>query len=71
MDGLDDARHQIYKRRYPYRRVLALLKIIEENETRASYYREEAFFMPLIMKNGRKRQKRLLGRATHWGRFWK
>ena len=44
MDGLDDARHQIYKRRYPYRRVLALLKIIEENETRASYYREGSLF---------------------------
>lgn len=44
MDGLDDARHQIYKRRYPHRSVLALLKIIEENETRASYYREGSLF---------------------------
>ena len=44
MDGLDDARHQIYKRRYPHRSVLALLKIIEENETRASYYKEGSLF---------------------------
>lgn len=44
MDGLDDARHQIYKRRYPHKSVLALLKIIEENETRASYYKEGSLF---------------------------
>ena len=44
MDGLDDARHQIYKRRYPHKSVLALLKIIEENETRASYYKKGSLF---------------------------
>ena len=32
MDDLDEVRHQIYKRRYPYKSVLALLKIIEENK---------------------------------------
>lgn len=44
MADLDDARHQIYKRRYPHKSVLALLKIIEENETRASYYRQGSTF---------------------------
>ncbi len=44
MDGLDDARHQIYKRRYPHKNILALLKTIEENKTRASYYKEGSLF---------------------------
>ena len=44
MNDLDEARHQIYKRRYPYKSALALLKIIEENETRASYYRQGSIF---------------------------
>ena len=44
MGGLDEARHQIYKRRYPHKSALALLKIIEENEIRASYYREGSLF---------------------------
>ena len=44
MNDLDEARHQIYKRRYPHKSVLALLKIIEENETRASYYRQGSLF---------------------------
>ncbi|MDE7251109.1 MAG: relaxase/mobilization nuclease domain-containing protein [Lachnospiraceae bacterium] len=44
MDALDEQRHQIYKRRYPYKPALALLKIIEENEIRASYYKEGSTF---------------------------
>ena len=44
MEALDEARHQIYKRRYPHKPALALLKIIEENEMRASYYREGSLF---------------------------
>ncbi len=44
MDALDEQRHQIYKRRYPYKPTLALLKIIEENEMRASYYKEGSIF---------------------------
>jgi hypothetical protein len=44
MDDLDEARHQIYKKRYPHKPALALLKIIEENEIRASYYREGSTF---------------------------
>ena len=44
MGDLDEARHQIYKRRYPYTSALALLKIIEENEIRASYYRQGSNF---------------------------
>ena len=44
MDDLDEARHQIYKRRYPHKSALALLKIIEENEIRASYYRQGSTF---------------------------
>ena len=44
MDDLDEARHQIYKRRYPYKNALALLKIIEENEIRASYYKQGSTF---------------------------
>ena len=44
MDALSEKRHQIYKRRYPYKPALALLKIIEENETRASYYKEGSLF---------------------------
>ena len=44
MDGLDEARHQIYKRRYPYKQALALFKIIEENEIRASYYKQGSTF---------------------------
>lgn len=44
MKNLDEERHQIYKWRYPYKPALALLKIIEENETRASYYREGSIF---------------------------
>ncbi len=44
MDDLDDARHQIYKRRYPHKPALALLKIIEENEIRASYYKKGSLF---------------------------
>ena len=43
-DDLDEARHQIYKRRYPYKSALALFKIIEENEIRASYYRQGSTF---------------------------
>ncbi len=42
--NLDEERHQIYKRRYPHKPVLALLKIIEENDTRASYYKEGSIF---------------------------
>ncbi len=44
MGNLDEARHQIYKRRYPHKRALALLKIIEENEIRASYYKQGSTF---------------------------
>ena len=44
MGGLDEARHQIYKRRYPYKSAFALLKTIEENEIRASYYRQGSLF---------------------------
>ncbi len=44
MDSLDEQRHQIYKRRYPHKSALALLKIIEENETRASYYKKGSTF---------------------------
>lgn len=44
MDSLDEQRHQIYKRRYPHKSALALLKIIEENEIRASYYKEGSTF---------------------------
>lgn len=44
MTALDEQRHQIYKRRYPYKPALALLKIIEENEIRASYYKEGSLF---------------------------
>ena len=44
MDALDEERHQIYKKRYPYKPALALLKIIEENEIRASYYKEGSTF---------------------------
>lgn len=42
--NLDEERHQIYKWRYPHKPALALLKTIEENETRASYYREGSIF---------------------------
>lgn len=42
--NLDEERHQIYKWRYPYKPALALLKTIEENETRASYYKEGSIF---------------------------
>ena len=44
MGDLDEARHQIYKQRYPHKSALALLKIIEENETRASYYKQGSLF---------------------------
>ncbi len=44
IDALDEERHRIYKRRYPHKPALALLKIIEENETRASYYKEGSIF---------------------------
>lgn len=44
MDDLDEARHKIYKKRYPYKPALALLKIIEENEIRASYYKQGSLF---------------------------
>ena len=44
MGDLDEARHQIYKRRYPHKSALALLKIIEENEIRASYYKQGSLF---------------------------
>ena len=44
MKNLDEERHQIYKWRYPHKQALALLKIIEENDTRASYYREGSIF---------------------------
>ncbi len=44
MEALAEQRHQIYKRRYPYKPALALLKIIEENEIRASYYKEGSLF---------------------------
>ena len=44
MDDLDEARHQIYKRRYPHKPALALLKIIEENGIRASYYKQGSTF---------------------------
>ena len=44
MKNLDEERHQIYRWRYPHKPALALLKIIEENETRASYYREGSIF---------------------------
>lgn len=44
MGDLDEARHQIYKRRYPHKSALALLKIIEENEIRASYYKQGSTF---------------------------
>ncbi len=39
IENLDEERHQIYKWRYPHKQALALLKTIEENETRASYYK--------------------------------
>lgn len=42
--NLDEERHQIYKWRYPHKPALALLKIIEENEPRASYYKEGSIF---------------------------
>lgn len=42
--NLDEERHQIYKWRYPHKPALALLKTIEENETRASYYKEGSIF---------------------------
>lgn len=42
--NLDEERHQIYKWRYPHKPALALLKIIEENETRASCYKEGSIF---------------------------
>lgn len=44
MDILNEKRHQIYKKRYPYKPALAQLKIIEENETRASYYKKGSIF---------------------------
>lgn len=44
MDDLNEARHQIYKRRYPHKSALALLKVIEENEIRASYYKKGSLF---------------------------
>lgn len=44
MKNLDEERHQIYKWRYPHKPALALLKTIEENETRASYYKEGSIF---------------------------
>ena len=44
MKDLDEKRHQIYKWRYPYKPALALLKIIEENEIRASYHKEGSTF---------------------------
>jgi len=51
MDSLNEQRHQIYKRRYPHKPALALLKIIEENEIRASYYKEgSAFYAPNYKK---------------------
>ena len=51
MDTLDEQRHQIYKKRYPHKPALALLKIIEENEIRASYYKEgSTFYAPNYKK---------------------
>ena len=44
MKNLDEDRHQIYKWRYPHKPALALLKTIEENETRASYYQQGSIF---------------------------
>ncbi len=44
MKDLDEERYQIYKWRYPHKPALALLKTIEENETRASYYKEGSIF---------------------------
>lgn len=70
MDSLDDTRHQIYKRRYPHRRVLALLKIIEENETCASYYKEGSFFYAPYYEKWKEAAKAVV-RAAHWDRFWK
>ena len=47
MDSLDEQRHQIYKRRYPHKPAIALLRIIEENEMRASYYKKgSSFYAP-------------------------
>ena len=49
--NLDEERHQIYKWRYPHKPALALLKIIEENEARASYYKEgSTFYAPYYEK---------------------
>lgn len=44
MKNLDEDRHQLYKWRYPHKPALALLKIIEENEIRASYYKQGSIF---------------------------
>lgn len=43
-DALSEKRKQVYKKRYPYKAVIALLKTIEENETRASYYQAGSTF---------------------------
>ena len=45
MDPLNEKKHQIYKRRYPYKSALTRLKIIEETETRVSYYKEGSLFL--------------------------
>ena len=50
MDSLDEQRHQIYKRRYPHKPALALLKIIEENEICASYYKKGSSLVPYKCK---------------------
>ena len=67
MDGLDDARHQIYKRRYPHRSVLALLKIIEENQTRASYYKEGSLFYAPYYEKWKEAAEAVVGKGYSLG----
>lgn len=63
MDALDEQRHQIYKRRYPYKPALALLKIIEENEIRASYYKKGSTFYALNYEKWKEATEILIGKG--------
>lgn len=63
MGALDEARHQIYKRRCPYKPALALLKIIEENEIRASYYKKGSLFYASNYEKWKEAAEILIGKG--------
>ncbi len=69
MKSLDEERHQIYKWRYPHKPALALLKIIEENEIRASYYREGSIFYAPYYEKWKAAMEALTGKGYTTGQI--